>query len=536
MKFIICSFTYNPRWGGIIALHKLGMELSQLGYEVNLLADKTIEGSNCTLRSETEIHELLKYDSSYIVVYPEIIKGNPWAAKHIVRWVLYYSGVNGGDVEYDPTEIIFCYNKLFVKGTKYEDASVLFTFNSNKEIFKDLGLKRSGDCYLIKKGANKDFKIPNGATIIDQITVDNPNINLDLLEVFNKHERFISLDHASYHSVQAALCGCTSIVIPEEGTLKDEWLDKMPLMKYGVAYGLNDTERANKTQDKVLTNLIELENKAKESIKSFIKNIKMQIEKPNIVIVTSALLTDAPGINNLETRVYQTLSTVNSIKANISNAEIWILDASHAELHQSIYDMFPADVNFFKLNILFKDEILKIKQDAKIIAEEFNTLYKTDKGEPVIDIIYNSYIKNRTEIFILNRFLESKDLSQYNRLYKISGRYLVSNMFNQQEHDMAKDAALFKTKNNPSSHLTHLLYMHHCMFWSVDITILSAFKDILLEIEAWIGDNYVTQKQVVDLEHAFYKFTNNSKIKVNEVANIGVIGLVNNEQKSFYIG
>lgn len=258
--------------------------------------------------------------------------------------------------------------------------------------------------------------------------------------------------------------------------------------------------------------------------------------KSNIVIATSALFTDAPGINNLETRLYQTLSTVNSIKANISNAEIWILDASHAEIHQSIYDMFPADVNFFKLNILFKDEILKIKQDAKIIAEEFSVLYVSDDTVSTYDVIHNAYIKNRTEIFILNRFLKSKDLSQYNRLYKISGRYLVSNLFNQHEHDMAKDAALFKTKNNPSSHLTHLLYMHHCMFWSVDITILSAFKNILLEIEAWIEDSYVTQKQVVDLEHAFYKFTNNSKIKVDEVANMGVIGLINNEKKSFYIG
>lgn len=538
MKFIICSFTYNPRWGGIIALHKLGMELAQLGYEVNLLADKTIEGSNCILRSESEIHALINQDPDYIVVYPEVIKGNPWAARHVVRWVLYHPGVNGGDTEYDPTEIIFCYNKFFVKDTKYEDAPVLFTFNSNREIFKDLGLKRSGDCYLIKKGANKDFKIPTDATVIDQITVDNPNIDLDLLEVFNKHERFISLDHASYHSVQAALCGCTSIVIPEEGTPKDEWLDKLPLNRYGIAYGLNDTEWANKTQDKVLTNLIELENEAKESIKAFIKNIKIQIKKPNLFIVTSALALDGSDKGVFETRLFQTLGTVNSIKANVQNAEIWILDASHTELHPTVYDLFPKDVNFFRLNELFADDIELIKNKTRDLVDELKLLYATADGTTAIEgVLFNAYIKSKTESYMINKFFQSiEGVDQFKRIYKISGRYLVSKDFNQSIHDTAIGSTVFKNKQNASPHIKDPSHQHNSMLWSFDTSIFEQIKNMLVDIEDWIDDSFVNQKQPVDLEHAFYKFLTHHNIPVKETSKIGVIAMVNNESNTFFVG
>ena len=521
-----------------MALHKLGMELAELGHEVNLLADKTMDGSKCKIRTEAEIHDLLNQNPNYIVVYPEIIKGNPWNAKHVVRWVLYHPGVNGGDKEYDPTEMVFCYNKLFVKGTKYEDVPVLFTFNSNKALFKDLGLKRSGDCYLIKKGANKKFNVPEGATIIDPVTVDNPNIDLDLLDIFNKHERFISLDHASYHSVQAALCGCVSIVIPEEGTSKSEWSDKLPLMRYGVAYGLDDIEWAINTKDQVLTNLIESEMEAQESVKSFVETIDSQINKPNLFIVTSALALEGSNKGVFENRLFQTLGTVNSIKANVRNAEIWILDASHTELHPTVYDLFPKDVNFFKLNELFSGEIQSIKDLTRKIVEDLKPLYVTADGSTAIEgVIFNAYIKSKTESFMINKFFQSIDgIDQFKRIYKISGRYMVSHNFSQSIHDAAVGSTMFGNKQNASPHIQDPSHQHNSMLWSFDTKIFGQVKDMMSDIEAWIDDSFINQKQVVDLEHAFYKFLTQHNIPVKETSKIGVIAMVNNESNTFFVG
>jgi hypothetical protein len=141
--------------------------------------------------------------------------------------------------------------------------------------------------------------------------------------------------------------------------------------------------------------------------------------KPNLFIITSALQVDSPGINNLETRIYQTVSTVNSIKANVKNAEIWILDASQTILGQSIYDLFPKDINFFKLNSLYQEEIAKIKKDAELISNEFASLYRTEDGKSsILDVVFNAYIKSKTESFMLNKFFEHVDISSINRIYK----------------------------------------------------------------------------------------------------------------------
>jgi hypothetical protein len=261
--------------------------------------------------------------------------------------------------------------------------------------------------------------------------------------------------------------------------------------------------------------------------------------KPNIFIITSALSVDSPGINNLETRLYQTISTVNSIKANVKNAEIWILDASQTILAQSVYDLFPKDVNFFKLNFIFQDDILKIKEDAELIAKEFTSLYATADGTSSIsDVVFNAYIKSKTETFMLNKFFKhiDMDMTLINRIYKISGRYLISDNFNQTFHTEAINKAVFKKKMIAAPHLTELEYQRMCMFWSIDASIFEDFKKVLTDVEQWIDDSYLDKKQIVDLEHAFHKFLTSNNIDINEIETLGVIGLINNEQKSFFNG
>lgn len=250
-------------------------------------------------------------------------------------------------------------------------------------------------------------------------------------------------------------------------------------------------------------------------------------------------MVDGPGINGFETRLYQTISTVNSIKANVENVEVWILDASQSVLDQSVYDLFPKDVNFFKLNLSFRDDILKIKEDAKLISSNLSSLYKTADGKTnIYDVVFNAYIKSKTETFMLNKFFQNidTDLSMFNRIYKISGRYLVSNTFDQDFHNKSTNQSVFRKKHNASSHLTELEYQHMCMFWSIDTSIFEDFKKVLIGIEDWIDDSYLNKKIIVDLEHAFYKFLKSNNVKVNEIEKLGVMGLVNNEKCDFFNG
>ena len=70
------------------------------------------------------------------------------------------------------------------------------------------------------------------------------------------------------------MCGCISIVIPEEGLDKDIWRSKNPALRYGVAYGEEDISYALETQSKVRPYLKSLENEMIPQLKEFIKKTK----------------------------------------------------------------------------------------------------------------------------------------------------------------------------------------------------------------------------------------------------------------------
>ncbi len=280
-NFLIYSPEYSERWGGVIALHKLAKILS-INHNVYITSNSTLSNSSVKLINEIsakrliELENLLPENDEYIVIYPEVVFGNPLNAKKVIRWILYHPGVNGGDTKYDKNELIFTYSKYFVKDTEYKDVPVLFTFESKIDLFFDKGEERTTNSYLIKKGKHKYPKINmmynkiQSGFLLDNLLNKN-NLDKELNDVFNKSECFLSYDSASYHSVQAALCGCLSIVVPDDGVSKEEWIEKMPLMKYGVAWGIEDIEWAETTKHLVKDYLIELQNYSIQTINDMIK-------------------------------------------------------------------------------------------------------------------------------------------------------------------------------------------------------------------------------------------------------------------------
>ena len=266
INFIVSAFDYTDQYGGIIVLHKLADELAGLGEKAYIVANKKRANNRAELISESEARQLAERTDSY-VIYPEVISGNPLGFKNVVRFVLYKPGANGGDTVYDSKELVYGHTKYCVQGTPYEDAPLLGCIDPKLETFFDLKLPRSGVCTLIKKGRHKN--IVNPSNVIDSY-LGNPNIDQILQKIFNKFEHFLSYDSASYHIIQAALCGCTPIVIPDEGLTKSEWVNKQPIMKYGVAYGENDIQWAIDTRHLVKDHVLEF---YKESLKT-VENLR----------------------------------------------------------------------------------------------------------------------------------------------------------------------------------------------------------------------------------------------------------------------
>jgi len=158
------------------------------------------------------------------------------------------------------------YCPFFTLEQKHLIKGELCLFSHDAEFFKDLKMPRSGQCVAIRKGRHKELnKHDDTALIVDGM------MNAELLEVFNKKQTFISYDHVTFLSVQAALSGCVSIVIPPEDLSKESWRSSIPAFKYGVAYGFNDIEWAVSTQHLIKPHLEELSKKNYESFLNFIE-------------------------------------------------------------------------------------------------------------------------------------------------------------------------------------------------------------------------------------------------------------------------
>ena len=104
-----------------------------------------------------------------------------------------------------------------------------------------------------------------GATKIDGLS------HPEVAEIFNRCEVFYSFDDASMYSCYAAMCGCTSVVLPKHYASREEWVAKNPALQLGVAYGEEDVAHARATQDRVRGHLNAMENESLASVKRFVE-------------------------------------------------------------------------------------------------------------------------------------------------------------------------------------------------------------------------------------------------------------------------
>lgn len=294
LKFVVYALPYDENTGGIIALHRLCDLLNQKGEEAYLSKfyfsfpkfDKRI-----ILRS---IYRILRWfvqrylipfktnkifntpiinnnqiNDEYIVIYPEIVSGNPLNAKNVVRWLLHKPGFHTGEINYGKNDIFFFYQVIFNDPVinPHEDHLLSVSWVRD-DIYKQTNTQvRKGSCYMIRKGRGK--KIVHDLN--NSILLDGKS-HKKIAEIMNKCEYFISYDLQTMYSQYAVLCGCKSIVIPENGVSKNEWQPKKEF-QYGIAYGFDDIQEAEKTRDLVYESMKREEDNSNVSVGHFIKKI-----------------------------------------------------------------------------------------------------------------------------------------------------------------------------------------------------------------------------------------------------------------------
>lgn len=282
-RYIIYARDYDPVSGGLVVLHKLAQMLADMGESVALRPAFTAKtgrrlaplrelwyGYHYTSAPDSRVPVTWRPYASRndIVIYPEVVAGNPLRARNVVRWLLHRPGFHTGVIEYGAGDMMvkfdeFCDDPAITGGSIPQ----LFLFTINPAYVDQGRTDRSGICYLIRKGGGRPL-----------IHADPDALRLDglphekVVAAFNKCSRFYSYDEATMYSVFAALCGCISIVVPlERYPTREAWAEKHPLLQYGVAYGEDDIPRALATRGLMKDHLGALEQKGLDSVRAFIR-------------------------------------------------------------------------------------------------------------------------------------------------------------------------------------------------------------------------------------------------------------------------
>lgn len=302
-RYIVYTYNFNDKVGGIMVLHKLCALLNELGYDsflyrpsrLNQLLDvvqsfmmffvfwhkdffnySSFTRKINTIRQARNIKTCngLKtpfysgnIDKNCIVIYPEVVEGNPYKAKNIVRWFLHKPGYHTGRVVYGQNELYFFFKSAFNDPLINPDSDNCLTVKMlRSDIFYQTNFgDRSGSCYAIRKGKNKTIE----HNLENSILIDNLS-QVEIAKLFNKCETFISYDTQSFYSTLAVMCGCRSIVIPDKGVGIEEWSSD-PSNRFGIAYGFDNIDEAERTKHLLLNRLAELENYSLQSVKDFVK-------------------------------------------------------------------------------------------------------------------------------------------------------------------------------------------------------------------------------------------------------------------------
>jgi len=285
-RYLVVAPSYSPDSGGAIFLHQLVHALNMLGTTAALWPIKRMPrvGIAAKARAIWRRPHILWRDSPFavsqalntpiaprdafcsgsIVVYPEIVLGNPLGAQNVVRWLLYRPGLRN-PYRFGPNEIFFRAGEMSDLPELTGGAPELFLWKLNAA-YRNMGrTDRKGTCFLVRKGVDK-ARIPEteGAIPIDDLPHEK------VAEIFNRCEVFYSYDEASFYSQYAAICGCLSVVVPGLYRSRSEWVQNHPIARYGIAYGLDDLDHARATQHRVIDLLRAQEEAGLETVRQFI--------------------------------------------------------------------------------------------------------------------------------------------------------------------------------------------------------------------------------------------------------------------------
>lgn len=256
--YYIVAPPYSRKSAGVRSLHLLCHWLNRSGYPafLHILGPRKPRQFHPDLVTP-ELNQLIADDHfiekrTPIVIYPETVRGNPLQANCVVRYLLNYPGLLGGDTTYDAKEMIFGYTEKLAQSVDHP-SGILFMPLVDRSIFNPgAGTVRRGSCFYAAKyraAGHHVFGLPADAVEIyrDGAHAQSP---AEIAELFRSCEKFYIFEDTAL-SLEAALCGCPTVAMRSDFFSAPLLLSEFKAAGFALDDGPDEFSRAIESLDKL---------------------------------------------------------------------------------------------------------------------------------------------------------------------------------------------------------------------------------------------------------------------------------------------
>lgn len=243
MNYIIWAPEFTHRSAGIRCLYTLCDELNRKGLPAFITGSlSTNTQLKAPLIDQAKACRLLQRDD-YAVVYPEVVTGNPYQAKNVIRWVLNKPGFLGGLPVFAKSERVFYYSEVFkdyiqntICGKLYLPTLEESLFSPGTSNYQERSLV---SFYIGKSLYREGFVDLDQAIEITRLTPHREN----LPALFRACQVLYCFDNSTALIYEAVLCGCPVVVIPDGSQNRNDY-SKLELGCLGIAWGPSEIDLA----------------------------------------------------------------------------------------------------------------------------------------------------------------------------------------------------------------------------------------------------------------------------------------------------
>lgn len=223
--WIVVTPKWTHRSAGITLLHRLARTLEVTGRDVriafidsndpkcqDIVALRPGSGVNPYWNTRPALNSQIHDPGDAIVVYPDVITGNPLGARHVVRYLCNRPGYcNGTPVTFGATDFVAAYSRTISQSAHILTAAYIrdcFLGERAPHAGRDMDATYIGKGYLYGPVAPVDGTLFIGR----EWPIDQEQVAM----VLRKVRRFYTWDSFSLLNAEAVLCGCLPVVMRYE--------------------------------------------------------------------------------------------------------------------------------------------------------------------------------------------------------------------------------------------------------------------------------------------------------------------------------